>query len=40
LFKDALKKGYAPPVESVDTLPAGTPSMKAVSAQPDDLKAA
>jgi hypothetical protein len=39
LFKDALKKGYAPPVESVDALPAGTPSMKAAAAQPDDLKA-
>ena len=39
LFKDALKKGYAPPVESVDALPAGTPSPKVAAAQPDDLKA-
>ncbi|MBR8207203.1 replication initiation protein [Burkholderia cenocepacia] len=39
LFKDALKKGYAPPVESVDALPAGTPSSKVAAAQPDDLKA-
>ena len=39
VVQDALKKGYAPPVESVDALPAGTPSPKVAAAQPDDLKA-
>jgi len=40
LFKDALKKGYAPPVETVEALPAGTPAKGAAAAtQPDDLKA-
>lgn len=39
LFKDALKKGYAPPVETVEALPAGTAGKGATVQQPDDLKA-
>ncbi|WP_323119181.1 replication initiation protein [Burkholderia alba] len=43
LFKDALKKGYAPPVDSLEALPGAAAGGKAAAAagagQPDDLKA-